>query len=337
MKDILILIDDRGMFYSTSREKVGSMNVSKLKLEFEKFDYSVEVKKFYEIDFNNSYKGKIVLYQSTEDPDLRYKGYIEDILLGLKESGAILIPNFNQFRAHHNKVFMEVLRRTYGLCKKTNIYSTQYGTLEEFIENIKNHIFPIVIKPSFGSRSKHVYKVDNIRQAIKKIKIISKSFTFVNIKRAILGFMRGGYKPISNFRNKFIVQNFVSDLKGDYRVLIYGDKYYVLYRENRDNDFTASGSGKLSFPKEVSSEMLDYLEELFKIFKTPFASLDIAFKDGKFYLLEFQFVGLGQYALEKSDFYFIKENYIWKRIDIKSELEKVFVYSVNKYINLYLS
>ncbi len=337
MKEILILVDDRGFFYSSTQERGSSMNVMKVKGNLEKSGYLVSIKGFYEIDFNNEYKDKIVLYQSTEDPDLRYKSYIEDVLLGLKNCGAILIPDFEKFRAHHNKNFMEILRDIKRINKESNIYTKRYGTLEEFLKDSKQIIFPAVIKPSLGSQSKNIYKVDNLKDAIKKIKQISRTFTFTNTKRAIQNLFDGeGYKPISNFRNKFIVQNYISGLAGDYKVLIYGEKVYVLERENRKNDFRASGSGLFSFPKELPSGLLDYSLDIFNRFKTPFISMDIAVKNNQFYLIEFQFVSFGQYTLEKSNFYFEKINNYWCKIDTKSNLEKTFAMAIDRYIKLYL-
>ncbi len=336
MKEILILVDDRGFFYSSTRERGSSMNVVKIKENLEKLGHIVSIKGFYEIDFNNSYKNKIVLYQSTEDPDLRYKNYIEDILLGLKNCGAILIPDFEKFRAHHNKVFMEVLRDVKGLNKESNIYTKKYGTLEEFLKDSEQITFPIVIKPSLGSRSRDIYKVDNLKEAIKKIKKISRTFTLTNIKRAVQSFFdKKGYKPISNFRNKFIVQNYISGLKSDYKILVYGNKYYILERKNRKNDFRASGSGLFSFPENLPEGLLDYSSKIFSKFKTPFISMDIAVKGDRFYLIEFQFISFGQLTLEKSNFYFTKTNNSWKKINSKSDLEGTFTEAVDNYVKVY--
>jgi glutathione synthase/RimK-type ligase-like ATP-grasp enzyme len=338
MRNILILVDDRGFFYSSTREVGGSMDVIKIKKKLNNLGYNVEVKKFYEINFSESYKNIIILYQSTEDPDLKYKGYIEDILLGLKNSGAILVPGFEEFRAHHNKVFMEVLRNVKGLNKKTNMNSRVYGTLEEFIEDKENHDYPLVIKSSFGSRASGVYKANSENEAIRKIKKISQTPTFINSKRAIKSlFNKYKYIPISNFRNKFIVQNYIPNLKGDYKILVYGNKYYPLERKNRKRDFRASGSGLFSFPKEVPLELLEYTLEVFNLFRVPFASFDIARNNDKFYLMEFQFISFGQYSLEKSNFYYRKNNNTWDRVHEKSDLENVFSEAVDRHLVLYES
>ncbi len=269
---------------------------------------------------------------TTEDPDLRYKDYIEDILLGLKMSGANLIPCFEYFRSHHNKVFMEILREKINFGEHLNFL--HFGTLEESIRYKNQFLYPVVVKPGAGSKSKNIYLAYNENELIKIVSKISSSFTFTNIIRSIRSiFYSKKYKAISNHRRKLIIQEFIPDLSGDYKILIYGDKYYVVRRENRFGDFRASGSGLLSFPENISDKLLDYAQNIFEKSDTPFMGMDIADQRGKLYLIEFQFIVMGNYALEKSNFYFKKINTKWQLVREISLLEDVFVESVDKFIN----
>ena len=308
------------------------MNLSMLKKGFEKLGYVTDVIKFSEVQFKRgSFGSFFVIYQSTEDPDLRYKDYIEDILMGLLMSGARLIPNLQYFRAHHNKVFMEILRKKlkYG----GFINSFQFGALEDLIDFEENITCPVVIKPASGSKSNKITLAKNKKQLLRDASNISRSFTLTNTKRAIKSFFtRRGYKPISNNRKKFIVQKFISGFSGDYKVLVYADKYYVVRRENRSRDFRASGSGLLSFPEKVPEGLLNFAESVFKKSKVPFMGMDIGIKNGVSYLIEFQFICMGNYALEKSNFYFKKIGREWKIIRKKSLLEEEFIRSIDKYI-----
>lgn len=332
-KNILILLDDRNQFYSSTKELGGSMNTDVIAEKFNNLGYFVTVKGFSEIEFNKvNYKDYIVLYQSTEDPDLRYKDYIEDILLGLKMSGVNLIPRFEYFRAHHNKVFMEILREKMNYGEHVKFF--HFGTLEELVKSKNEFIYPVVIKPGAGSKSKSVSLAYNRKQLLKKVSKISSSPTFTNIIRAIKSIINlKPYKLISNNRKKFIIQEFIPGLSGDYKILVYGNRYYVVRRENRSGDFRASGSGILYFPKVVSSELLDYAKSIFEKSDTPFMGMDIADLNGKLYLIEFQFITMGNYALEKSSFYFKKTLEKWQLVSETSLLEDIFVKSVDKYIN----
>jgi len=334
-KKLLILVDYRHTFYSSTREVAGSMDVEKVRKLFSEEGFEVEVKGFSEVDFaHEEYTNSFVLYQSSEDPDLRYKDFIEDVLLGLELNRAILIPGFKYFRAHHNKVFMEILRDLSGLSAIQNIHSRRFGTVEELRRHVEDIPLPSVIKPGAGSRSRGVGLAHSVGRMIRSARSASRSFSLMNLQRAIMGFInRIGYKPISNFRNKFIVQEFIEGLSCDYKILVYSDKYYVLRRMNRRDDFRASGSGRLSFPRDLPDGLLDYVESVFDFFNVPFGSFDIAVRQGQFFLLEFQFLSFGQYALEKSSFFFRKDMRGWKLVESTSDLERTFVTSVCAYID----
>jgi hypothetical protein len=166
---------------------------------------------------------------------------------------------------------------------------------------------------------------------------VSRSFTLDNLKLFVSKLWTGKpFTPMSNNRHKFIVQNFVAGLHGDYRILAYGKKYYAVYRKNRDNDFRASGSGRLDFEKTLPEGLLDYARRVYTQFNTPLMSLDIGFIDGHFHLFEFQCLCLGQYTLEKSKFYYrLNESGSWERVyeapDLERELSSVFLHHIENH------
>jgi len=330
---IFILVDYRDMFYSSSREEGGTMNVPYLQSCFQKRGYKVIVEHFWEVDFDvNKYRGAIILYQSSEDPGLKYKSYIEDVLIGLRLIGAILMPDFHFFRAHHNKVCMEILRDTIGPQEIRNLNTKYFGTYEDLAKD-ENVVLPSVVKISAGSRSKGVTLATSQSDLQQMARKASWTWSWFNITRRIKNALTGrGFKPISQHRGKFIVQEFVPGLVGDYRVLVYGDKYYVLRRDNRPSDFRASGSGLKQYPTKMPVEVLKYSRKIFEAFGVPYTSLDIAVKGDGLFLLEFQFVVLGQYTLEYSDHYYTQQNGIWQRIDEPSDLEDTMAYAVDKQI-----
>lgn len=178
---IFILIDYRNTFYSSTKKISGSMDVSKIKLLFEKRGYRVEIERFSNINFRSEkYNNSFILYQSSEDPSLRYKDYIEDILLGLELKGAVLIPDFYKFRSHHNKVFMEILRDVGGCAFIQNIISKKYGTLDELKEDAINIVLPAVVKQGAGSRSRGIGLGNYIDEVFNFAKKISWSFSLIN-------------------------------------------------------------------------------------------------------------------------------------------------------------
>ena len=333
---IFLLLDYRDQFYFSTRYRGACVDIESLKEYFKKENFELIIKRFSEIDLRKeNYKDKWVLYQSSEDPNLLYKDYIEDVLLALQIQGAKLVPDFQYFRAHHNKVFMEMLRDLSHIDEIKNIISKGFGTFEEYISSTLSKTNEhLVLKPGSGTRSSKISLLDTPHKRQKHPHKISRSFTFENLKLLISKVKTGKpFTPMSNNRLKFIVQNYISGLSGDYRILVYGEKYYVVFRGNRDNDFRASGSGKLYFDIEIPEDILDYAKSVYTKFNTPYMSLDIGYKNGEFYLFEFQCLCLGQYTLEKSKFYYRQgDNKKWKKIEEKPDLEREISSAVLAYI-----
>jgi len=146
--------------------------------------------------------------------------------------------------------------------------------------------------------------------------------------------LKTGKKPlqISNHRNKFVLQRYIDGLQGDYRIVVYGEKFYVLYRGNRTDDFRASGSMKFNYDIKLPEGLLDYAKKVFESFHVPYIALDIGIKDKEFFLFEFQFLSFGQYTLEKSSFYYRFSDRKWQKEYEKPDLEREIAESVSKFI-----
>ncbi len=335
---ILILIDYRNQFWLKANYKEANFDISLLKSEFVKLGWNVEVMNFNQIDFKNkNYQGTYIIYQSSEDPNHFYKSYIEDCLLGLKLKGAILIPEFQYFRAHDNKVFMEILRDVNDSIVLKNPTSEYFGCYQDYKKAMINkNLKAKVFKLSAGAQSKNVFLLKAKNDFIRIPKKLSRSFSFyywfVDQIKPYLKKQYPCYRKKSHHRRKFIIQNFVSNLDGDYKILVYGSDYYVLSRKVRPKDFRASGSGLFKYTKEIPDGILNYARKCFNAFDVPFMGLDIAEKDGKFYLIEFQFVHFGNYTLEKSPFHFFYTEEGWKIQESEVILEKEFANTINEFV-----
>lgn len=338
MKKLLIIVDYRKQFWLTVRHKEASFHVAEIEDYFKQHDYQVVIKSYGDFDFSvENYSGYYVIYQSTEDPYLLYHEFTEDVLLTLHEQGAVLIPGFRYFRAHHNKVFMEFLRLVDGLPEMQLIKSRGFGAYEEYQAFLDSHnaSYPHIVKLGEGAQSKNVVLV-RCRQDARRIKrMMHFSDVIYWLKDKIKPFMKKTYpsfRPKSYNRRKIVVQNFIEGLSGDYKVLIFWDKVYVLNRLVRPNDFRASGSGLFSFPSDINPALLDFSEKVYKHYRVPMISMDIALKDGQCYLIEFQFLAFGTYTLEKAPFHMMRIDGDWKKIDGQSHLETEFSESIRKYI-----
>ena len=332
--DILILVDYRSQFYSSARSRGTCLDISRLRTRFEEVGYKVSVQQFGEVNLRtNNYRDVFILYQSSEDAGLYYKDYIEDILLGLSLQGAVLIPSLPYFRAHHNKVFMEVLRDTLGNMESQRLLSQSFGTYDEYERFFVLKSFPVVLKPSAGSKSRNVSIAHNKKEVDRYARRLSATPSFFNFMLWCQNlFDRRGFSRLSNNRRKFTIQPFIPNLLGDYKIVVYGDKYFVVFRDNRPGNFRASGSGRLSFPKNVPREVLLYARQVFENFQVPFISIDVGYDEKHCYLFEFQFVLFGQYAVEKSPWYFRWNENEWNRVEKRSVVEDELVLSTHTYI-----
>jgi glutathione synthase/RimK-type ligase-like ATP-grasp enzyme len=349
MRRLYILTDEEGEYLVSKSDfrNFTSMDVKLINDWFRRKDYDVKVCKFSEFDTDADYRGAYVLYQTSEAPGTFYKRYIEDLVFFLEKQGAVTIPCHEYLKAHHNKVFMEFLRKGFNDESLKTIRSVCYGSWTDALNYAGD--YPAVIKQASGSGSKGVYLARNRRQYRKNVKkagrtIIASGMSdlvttfFKNQVKKFIKFLypsRSGYvqyntAPVSS---AIIVQNFIEGLGGDYKVLYFGGKYYCLYRANRDNDFRASGSGRFfDVPDDEQEGLLDFAHRLTLEINFPVIGMDIGF-DGKCYhLIEFQMIHLGTSALQRSAFWHEYTDGRWVRRDGSSILEIELARSLHEFI-----
>jgi glutathione synthase/RimK-type ligase-like ATP-grasp enzyme len=312
------------------------MNLQLLVQQFENRGYNVAVSQFGEIDLERDFKNTAVLYHSSEKQGGFYKSYIEDIVYYLEKKGSLVLPKFEYLKAHHNKVYMELIRKRFENLELKTIKTYCYGSSDEALNRLPE--FPIVLKISAGAGSNGVKLAKNEEEYRKAVKELSRIYISDNI----IGIGKDYFKAFRNLafnankktlEQKFIVQTFVPNLLGDYKVLYFGGKYYTLYRKNRDNDFRASGGGKLFLvPDEENIPLLNFAKKIVAEIDFPIIGIDIGHDGHQYHLLEFQMIHLGPYTLQFSDYYYIESNGLWNKVEGKSVLEEEFVRSIAEYI-----
>lgn len=338
-KKIRLLVDYRGQFYSSLRVSTGGFDIARLKKRFEELGYELVIQSFCEINPLQSFDSSFVLYQSSEDRDLHYKEYISDWIQYIESRGGVLIPSFNCFRAHENKVFQSLLTQNLDISKLYVPNSQIFGCFEEIEQTPLRLSFPLVIKTSAGCQSQGVTLARSKSELLQKTKRLSNSFHLRDALRFFAKrWLRKGYIPESLHRKKFVLQEFIPALTGDFKVLVFYEKVFVLQRGTRPNDFRASGSGRFAFIREVPSQLLDCAINLRKQFNCPMISADIAFdeKQSRCILIEIQFLMFGTYTLEKSTFHFEHDGKVWKIVEGAVILEDVFAEAVSNFIQNHL-
>lgn len=332
-RPICLLLDYRRTLWSSVRRaKIDfSMDVSAVVNAFGDHGYQIHVMEFSELDLRSNHRDKIFVYQSSEDRELLYKSFIEDWIYALQLQGAVVVPEYKYLLAHHNKCFMELLR---DLTPNSNVRSSKarcFGTYEEIKKT--DLAYPVVLKPSAGARGTGVCVANNRTELLRKAKTLMRSFSLFELanelrKRILLK----GYVIRSLHRRKLIAQDFFSGLSNDFKVLCYWDRYYVLKRRVRKNDFRASGSGMFEWIREAPTGLLEFADSVRMSFNVPCISMDIGMSNSQTVLFEMQFISFGTLTLEKSEGYFTREEGGWHWVPEKPYLEKTFVYSIIQFI-----
>ncbi len=333
----IILTDYKGFFGSKQLSSIyrGGMDVNKIVSIFKKNGYNAKTLAFSQFSVKSIELEKtFILYTSSEDSNEKYKSFIEDIIFDVEQRGLHVIPSYAYLRAHNNKVAMELLRERSVFPEIQTIYSKVLGTFEELKQSANTFSYPVVIKTFSGAMSRGVTKADDPAELIKRVAKLSRTFQLRHDLKELLRKVkyRDKYVRESFHRSKFIVQNLIEGLKNDWKVLVYGNTCYVLRRDNRANDFRASGSGKFFFTKSLPEGMLDFALRIRRHFNVPHISLDIGFDGTRFHLIEFQFIYFGTTTIEKSTHCYELVNQEWQLSEKIADLEQVYVQSIIDFI-----
>lgn len=330
-KEILIITDYKGAYRQDISRSQG-IELDKMKDVLKKADFIVE-----EIKYNDllkrglkQIKNKIIVYTSSEN--IEYKEYIKDIMYELAKEN-VLVPRYDLLMCHEDKIYQEILKESLG------IYSLDariYATLRDIEGDMSKIKFPIVIKKSVGAGSISVYKANNEKELKKKIKKMNRGRDYWEFyAKALYKKVKGNLSPYyfedEKYFGRYVLQEFVPDLENDWKVLVFGNKYYALKREVRKKDFRASGSGKFSF--EIPEiEVLDYAKAIYEKMDVPFLSLDLCMdRNKKVYLIEFQGLHFGPYTLIRSPHYFVEKNG-WEKIEKESSLAETYGEAIIEYL-----
>lgn len=292
-------------------------------------DFSTLTEKIEDLPENTA-----VIYTSSYSPS--YRNYIKEnvYFISRLRPDICLIPNLDMLYSHENKGFQELVKKRFKVNELGGFY---FGDISDpFLQELTD--FPYVVKLPEGAGSSNVALVKSFSQLRKYVSSKTKMNLINHIKILVKPLLVKDKSKLINYpkflevRTPFVIQNFISDLEYDYKILIFGYKYYVLKRYVRKNDFRASGSGKFSFEKP-SLELLEYASNIFDRFEVPCISLDIAEKKKSFFLIEFQGIGFGSITLTKSEGYYMKNDIgEWHYISGKSILETEYGVSIADFL-----
>ena len=221
MKPIILLTDYLNRFESKHNDfpyRSGMMH-QKLTEYFNYCGYNADFVSFSSIANSNlNFIDIPVLYTSQEDPGYYYKSFIEDIVHYVELKGGRLIPPYKYLKANNNKVFMELLRKELNLDSENPLNAHCFGTLEEAMEKSDSFRYPIVVKGAERAQGTTV-KLARSKNSLKKIikQVASSRNMKEEFRELVRSYKYSGYKKQSNYRSKFIIQQYLPNLKNDWK------------------------------------------------------------------------------------------------------------------------
>lgn len=275
----------------------------------------------------NLAKDDLVVYTSSDNPELRQ--YVKDIIY-IASKICHVIPGYEGLLAHENKGFQQIFRRYRGF----GALEGEYGVNQDLL----NANLPYVFKTIGGAGSSGVELV-NSPDDIARLK--KKHFSGASVKRRLVNTYRRlvlsseDFARYSKRRAAYtasIRQNFVPNLDCDYKVLVFGERLFVLRRGVRGGDFRASGSGRFSFSSPPAS-VLEFGANVHACLNSPYSSLDVAVSDeGIPSLLEYQCVSFGPYTVINSPGYYFRDDGGWRYQKINTTLEEAIVHAIENFL-----
>ena len=309
----------------------------------EELGYNVEIIDFSKIaeNYNLLPKDSLLFYSFSYNDT--YHQYMKDVIYDLKQCrpDVILLPDLDMLYSFENKGYQELLKKRLNL---GNLNGRYIGDISDLKDEKLN--FPVVYKLLNGAVSSGVFLVKNQVELEKLVQNRTKRslWELINYWRRLRKknnptsmtpsheLVERNFKDFFSKRHLFVIQDFIPDLDCDYRVLVFGDKFYTTKRMVRENDFRASGSGKQEWV-EPSKKMLEFAKDIREKLNVPIIALDIAKDNKEFFLIEFLSLGFGAVTLIKSEFYYKFESNNWTKVSEKSNLEETYAYAINYFLS----
>lgn len=238
--------------------------------------------------------------------------FAKQFMYSLELAGKKVFPNFRTCWHFDDKVGQKYLLESINApFVKTSVFYDKISAIK-WIDNVS---LPKVFKLRGGAGSANVILIKSKRTAIKIIKKafgngisghpyskrlkenlskLAKERNIIYLKECIAGI----YNIIFPAKNKYGIekgyvyfQEFIPNNKFDIRVIVIGQNAFALKRLVRENDFRASGSGRIVYDKdEIDINCLKIAFEVNKNIKSQCIAYDFVFdKDNNPLIVEISF------------------------------------------------
>ena len=329
----ITLLTGYDRFFGQTRKPWVSMDVDRMLPVLHQNGYEVEECEFHDIVHRkSSIENAVIFYSFSQRTNLRK--YITDIIAYLDNGSNLIVPSQDLLLCHENKGYQELYKKKKGIGGLSAHYLSSKRELDKYEIS-----YPVVLKSVAGSNAKGVFLVSNREELESRIAAMGPGLGLLKhldfFRRKYLRRKNVAHYPDYNDRidyyqyrdyitpeECFVLQEYIPDLSSDYRVIAMDDRFYVMQRLNRDNDFRASGAKRFVYEVEFESGMLDFAKIIFEKIHNPFLSMDIARWNDRYYLFEFQALHFGVSAIRNTPGFYRQTNGKWELIREKRPVEE---------------
>lgn len=199
----------------------------------------------------------------------RDKRIAKSILYSAEKMGLAVYPNLHTCFTFDDKAAQKYLLEAVDAPMVKSWLFWEQQKAEEFLSETQ---YPLVYKKAGGAGSRNVSLLENEKQARRVLKERFASHGSLKdafggktgLKQRLWYFLKDdNSRLMERDKGYFYVQEFLPDNGYDIRVTVLGKKAVIFKRLVRDNDFRASGSGKICY--QVSEEDLKAVPAAFRI------------------------------------------------------------------------
>jgi glutathione synthase/RimK-type ligase-like ATP-grasp enzyme len=205
----------------------------------------------------------------------------------------LVVPNFETVWHFESKVAQSFLFEWYGIPTPRTVVTSRLSDAYSLLSTEK---YPVVFKTSSDAASRGVRLVKRRPRALFLAWRSLYSGFWSKVARRLL---RLDYRDNVSYWQAFIPKN-----ERDLRITAIGTKYaFGFWRENRPNDFRASGSGLINYRQPIPKDLLIFCLETNRRLDFDSMAYDIIFDDGKFLLTEISYTYMDG-AIHNADGYY---------------------------------
>lgn len=251
------------------------------------------------------------------------------ILFALEQAGVKVFPNFNTGWHFDDKVAQKYLLeaivaplvpsyvfynkfdaiRWAKITSYPKVFKLKGGAGSTNVKLVKNQLEALkLIEKAFKGGFSQFNRIDNLKETWRKIKQGNNSSTNIikSIGRSV--FLSDYAKRQSNELGYIYFQDFIPNNDSDIRVIVIGDKAFALKRMTRENDFRASGSGKIDFNhNQIDIETIKISFDTIKKMNAQCIAFDFVFDQMKKPLIVEISYGFAMKSYDKCEGYWSKD------------------------------